>query len=42
MAGAYLFHVSQAHGFIDGNKRAALAAALAFVGFVATGVAGYQ
>jgi death-on-curing protein len=32
MAGAYLFHVSQAHGFVDGNKRAALAAALAFVG----------
>jgi death on curing protein len=31
MAGAYLFHVSQAHGFIDGNKRAALAAALAFL-----------
>jgi death on curing protein len=32
MAGAYLFHVSQAHAFIDGNKRAALAAALAFLG----------
>ena len=32
MAGAYLFHVSQAHGFVDGNKRAALAAALAFLG----------
>lgn len=31
MAGAYLFHVSQAHGFIDGNKRAGLAAALAFL-----------
>jgi death-on-curing protein len=30
MAAAYLFHVSQAHGFLDGNKRAALAAALAF------------
>jgi death-on-curing protein len=31
MAAAYLFHVSQAHGFVDGNKRAALAAALAFL-----------
>ena len=27
----FLFHVSQAHGFVDGNKRAALAAALAFL-----------
>lgn len=31
MAAAYLFHVSQAHGFLDGNKRAALAAAIAFL-----------
>jgi death-on-curing protein len=31
MAAAYLFHVSQAHAFVDGNKRAALAAALAFL-----------
>jgi death-on-curing protein len=31
MAAAYLFHVSQAHGFVDGNKRAALASALAFL-----------
>lgn len=31
MAAAYLFHVSQAHAFIDGNKRVALAAALAFL-----------
>lgn len=31
MAAAYLFHVSQAHGFIDGKKRVALAAALAFL-----------
>jgi death-on-curing protein len=31
MAAAYLFHVSQAHGFVDGNKRVALAAALAFL-----------
>ena len=31
MAAAYLFHISQAHGFVDGNKRAALAAALAFL-----------
>jgi death on curing protein len=31
MTGAYLFHVSQARGFIDSNKRAALAAALAFL-----------
>jgi death-on-curing protein len=31
MAAAYLFHVSQARRFVDGNKRAALAAALAFL-----------
>lgn len=31
MAAAYLFHVSQAHAFVDGNKRVALAAALAFL-----------
>lgn len=31
MAAAYLFHLSQAHPFIDGNKRAGLAAALAFL-----------
>jgi death on curing protein len=31
MAAAYLFHVSQAHAFIDGNKRVALAATLAFL-----------
>lgn len=30
MAAAYLFHVSQAHAFIDGNKRVAPATALAF------------
>jgi death on curing protein len=28
MAAAYLFHISQAHPFLDGNKRAAMAAAL--------------
>ena len=32
MAAAYLFHIAQNHPFIDGNKRAALAAALAFLG----------
>lgn len=31
MAAAYLFHLSKAHGFVDGNKRAALAAAIAFL-----------
>jgi death on curing protein len=31
MAAAYLFHVSRNHPFLDGNKRAALAAALAFL-----------
>ncbi|MFL5305160.1 MAG: type II toxin-antitoxin system death-on-curing family toxin [Polyangia bacterium] len=31
MAAAYLFHVSQAHAFVDGKKRVALAAALAFL-----------
>lgn len=30
MAAAYLFHLAQNHPFVDGNKRAALAAALAF------------
>jgi death-on-curing protein len=32
MAAAYFFHLSQAHAFIDGNKRIALAAAIAFLG----------
>ena len=32
MAAAYLFHLAQNHPFVDGNKRAALAAALAFLG----------
>ena len=31
MAAAYLFHVAQNHPFLDGNKRAALATALAFL-----------
>ena len=31
MAGAYLFHIAQNHPFVDGNKRAALAVALAFL-----------
>jgi death-on-curing protein len=31
MSAAYLFHISQAHAFVDGNKRVALAAALAFL-----------
>lgn len=31
MAGAYLFHVARNHPFVDGNKRAALAIALAFL-----------
>jgi death-on-curing protein len=31
MAAAYLFHVAQNHPFVDGNKRAALASALAFI-----------
>ena len=32
MAAAYLFHICQKHPFIDGNKRVALACALAFLG----------
>jgi len=32
MAAAYLFHIVQNHPFIDGNKRAELATALAFLG----------
>jgi len=31
MAAAYLFHIARNHPFLDGNKRAALATALAFV-----------
>ena len=31
MAGAYLFHIARNHPFVDGNKRTALAAALAFL-----------
>jgi death-on-curing protein len=31
MAAAYLFHIAQNHPFVDGNKRAALATALAFI-----------
>lgn len=31
MAAAYLFHIAQNHPFIDGNKRAAVMSALAFV-----------
>jgi death-on-curing protein len=32
MAAAYLFHLTRNHPFIDGNKRAALACALVFLG----------
>ena len=32
MAAAYLFHVVRNHPFVDGNKRAGLIAALAFLG----------
>jgi len=32
MAAAYLFHIARNHPFIDGNKRAALMAALVFLG----------
>lgn len=31
MAAAYLYHLARNHPFIDGNKRAALSAALAFL-----------
>lgn len=31
MAAAYLFHLCQAHAFIDGNKRTALLACHAFL-----------
>jgi death-on-curing protein len=33
MAAAYLFHLTQNHPFLDGNKRIGLAAAIAFLGF---------
>ncbi len=32
MAAAYLFHVVRNHPFVDGNKRAGLAATIAFLG----------
>ena len=32
MASAYAFHICMNHPFVDGNKRAALVAALAFLG----------
>lgn len=32
MAAAYVFHLAQNHPFVDGNKRAALAAGIAFLG----------
>lgn len=32
MAAAYLFHLAKNHPFLDGNKRAALAACIAFLG----------
>ena len=32
MAAAYLFHLTQNHAFVDGNKRVGLAAALTFLG----------
>lgn len=31
MAAAYLFHIAQNHPFVDGNKRAAVMSALAFL-----------
>jgi death-on-curing protein len=31
MAAAYLFHLAKNHGFVDGNKRVAAAAALTFL-----------
>ena len=31
MAAAYMFHISQNHPFLDGNKRVALASALVFL-----------
>ncbi len=31
MAAAYLYHIARNHPFVDGNKRTALAAALAFL-----------
>jgi death-on-curing protein len=32
MAAAYLFHIAKNHPLLDGNKRSALAAAIAFLG----------
>jgi death-on-curing protein len=32
MAAAYVFHLAQNHPFVDGNKRVALAAGIAFLG----------
>lgn len=38
MAAAYLFHISRNHPFLDGNKRTALACALAFLRLNDTGI----
>ena len=38
MAAAYLFHISRNHPFVDGNKRAALVAALVFLALNGTGL----
>ncbi|MCK4623959.1 MAG: type II toxin-antitoxin system death-on-curing family toxin [Phycisphaerae bacterium] len=38
MAGAYLFHVCQAHAFCDGNKRTAVLAAVVFLDLNAYGI----
>jgi len=33
MAAAYIYHISQNHAFVDGNKRVALVAGLVFLDF---------
>jgi death-on-curing protein len=38
MAAAYAFHVSQSEAFLDGNKRTAVTAAIAFLGMNAVHV----
>jgi death-on-curing protein len=38
MAAAYLFHICRNHPFLDGNKRTALACALAFLRLHDTGI----
>ena len=42
IAAAYAFHISEAHAFLDGNKRTALGASLDFLKLNGINTAGYD